>query len=119
MRKAQLSCGDTQLSDSPAFTNTSPKRRKYNSSTSAPSSPPQAAPAHSDLFVQCYLNVTSAMHAKDGFVCVAIQTSCTRSRNAMKKVQNIYVSPQHLRLVRDNNEEAQAEWTRALKYIIL
>jgi hypothetical protein len=37
----------------------------------------------------------------------------------MKKVQNIYVSPQHLRLVRDNNEEAQAEWTRALKYIIL
>jgi hypothetical protein len=72
-----------------------------------------------EIHVRCYLNVTSAMHAKDGFVCVAIQTSCHRLRNVVKQVQNIYVQPQHLYLVRDDDEEAQNAWQRALPYIVV
>lgn len=72
-----------------------------------------------EVWVRSYLNVTSAMHAKDGYVCVAVQTSAVRHRNAAKNIQNLYVCPQHLRIVKDDDEEAQEDWQDALPYIVI
>jgi hypothetical protein len=95
------------------------KRQKLSSSAAAASNNGDGDEDASVWWVRAYLNVTSAMHARDGFVCVAVETSCVKLRNAVKQVQNLYVAPQHLRLVRDNDEEAQAAWQEAIPYIIV
>lgn len=119
IKKARLSCGNPQLSDNTpaASTNTSLEKQKFN--VNAGNAFNAGSSGVQDVYVQCFLNVSSAMHAKDGFVCVSIQTSCTRSKNTVKQVQNIYAAPQHLRLVKDDDEAAQSDWVKALKYIIV
>ena len=71
------------------------------------------------VWVRSYLNITSAMHAADGFVCVAVETSCVRLRNAKKDIQNLYVAPQHLRLVRNFDDAAKEAWQDAVPYIVI
>lgn len=72
-----------------------------------------------ETWVQSYLNVTSAMHAKDGFICVAVQTSGVRLRNAIKQIQNLYVRPQDLKMVSDDDEHTQLDWQQAVPYIVV
>lgn len=118
MRKTNLSCGGGG-DDACTYNNNLIPSSENKKARPADDGNDRAEQEATTTWVQCFLNVTSAIHAKDGFVCVAIQTSSLRSKNSIKQVQNIYVAPQHLRLVRDDDVVAQSKWIKALKYIIL
>jgi hypothetical protein len=125
-RKVRLSCFPTAHQNAedtenqtPNINNNNKRQRKESSSVADAMADEEDDDDDDDVWVRGYLNITSAMHAKDGFICVAVETSCVRLRNAVKQVQNLYVGPQHLRLVKDNDENAQIAWQDAIPYIIL
>ena len=64
-------------------------------------------------FVQCFLNVTPMMYARDGFVCVAVANS-SQAKNAATMVENMYVYPQDLKL-----PSSAQEWEDALSHIVV
>ena len=63
--------------------------------------------------VHCFLNVTPMMYARDGYVCVAVQ-SMMRAKNANTEIKNLYVYPQDLKVPKDLQE-----WERATSMIVV
>lgn len=63
-------------------------------------------------FVQCFLNVTPIVYAKDGFVCVAV-ASCSQAKNSAKAAENMYVYPEDLKV-----PGSAQEWEDALSHIV-
>ncbi len=67
-----------------------------------------------DSMVRCYLNVSSVLSCRDGFVCVAISCASAEAKNAGKDVKNFYVAPQHLLLPEDDRQ-----WEAAVSHIVI
>ena len=99
----------------PLSSETSKKRKRTDEAAAGAAADEDAG----QVYVRGFLNVTSAMHATDGLVCVAVDTCKVRLRNAVKKVQNLYVGPQDLVLVVEDDEESLVQWQEAIPYIVV
>jgi hypothetical protein len=66
-----------------------------------------------DQFVQCFLNITPMMFARDGYICISMG-SCTRAKNSSVEVRNLYVYPQDVRICRDTQD-----WEDSLSHIVI
>lgn len=64
--------------------------------------------------VRCFLNVSSVLSCRDGFVCVAVSCAASDAKKAGNNIKNIYVAPQDLAMPEDDRE-----WEGALSFIYI